>query len=89
LTAPVGAAPGEPKIPRLVIERFRGILSLSWNPGAAVKVILGGGDAAAAPPAKWVLRSLVDRTININKTHMIQRVKLRTKLSRADHNLSL
>jgi putative ATP-dependent endonuclease of OLD family len=33
-----------PKILRLSIERFRGISSLTWNPGAGVNVILGGGD---------------------------------------------
>jgi putative ATP-dependent endonuclease of OLD family len=37
-------APSAPKILRLVIERFRGISSLRWNPGDGVNVILGGGD---------------------------------------------
>lgn len=31
-------------IKRLIIERFRGIRSLTWNPGPGVNVILGGGD---------------------------------------------
>lgn len=44
MTTFVVAAPSAPKIRRLVIERFRGISSLSWNPGAGVNVILGGGD---------------------------------------------
>jgi putative ATP-dependent endonuclease of OLD family len=33
-----------PAIYHLTIERFRGIKSLSWNPGKGVNVILGGGD---------------------------------------------
>jgi putative ATP-dependent endonuclease of the OLD family len=33
-----------PTIYQLSIERFRGIRSLDWRPGAGVNVILGGGD---------------------------------------------
>ena len=31
-------------IPKLKIERFRGIEALEWNPAADVNIVLGGGD---------------------------------------------
>ncbi len=36
--------PAPPVIRRLSIERFRGISTLTWRPGAGVNIILGGGD---------------------------------------------
>ena len=43
-TASEAVAPNPPAICHLSIERFRGIVSLSWHPGECVNVILGGGD---------------------------------------------
>jgi len=43
MSAPVSSA-SVPTIHRLLIERFRGIKTLSWRPAAGVNVILGGGD---------------------------------------------
>ena len=42
LSEPPASQP--PAIRHLLIERFRGIRSLSWHPGEFVNVILGGGD---------------------------------------------
>jgi putative ATP-dependent endonuclease of OLD family len=40
----VGPEPNTPFIYQLTIERFRGIVALSWQPGKGVNLILGGGD---------------------------------------------
>ncbi|MBN8911180.1 MAG: AAA family ATPase, partial [Rhizobiales bacterium] len=39
------ASPAAPLLLRLIIERFRGVQSLTWYPNAGVNIILGGGDA--------------------------------------------
>ena len=43
-TVSKAAAPKPPAIRHFSIERYRGILSLSWHPGECFNVILGGGD---------------------------------------------
>lgn len=43
--AAVAAPPAAPILRRLIIERFRGVQSLTWYPNAGVNIILGGGDA--------------------------------------------
>src|SRR5688572_1596630 len=42
---PTQAVPrGAPIIRRLSIERFRGIVALTWHPAPGVNIVLGGGD---------------------------------------------
>ena len=39
------AAPRHSAFRRLTIQRYRGILDLTWMPASGVNIVLGGGDA--------------------------------------------